>query len=396
MTIHTTGAPRPQSKLASATLFFAALLLGGASLVTAVTYAANRGTDDTSTAVWSAVGLAAGLITLLAPSEAARAVASRHWGRATSATLAALLCGSFAIAGALGSASSGRNHAVATAESSTNERTRQLATYTRITADLTALTPARPAAELRAMIKPLDARIGTADCGNWVRNLDVRAACANRNTLQVELARADRRVDLDQQLATAMSALSTAGAPPVEANADAKALAGYLKILGYSVDAATLNDLLTILAVLVVEVGGALALGLARGTQMSQTVTPATAASVPRSTVPAMAAPIAANDLEGVPAAPGLAGTLGPAARGLATTATVPAYNHTDDESVVSLRIIEAARASGGTLQTSVRRLASQVAAPKTTVHRALMLLAAAGALELATSPAGTLVKLAA
>jgi hypothetical protein len=72
-------------------------------------------------------------------------------------------------------------------------------------------------------------------------------------SLVAECARAQRRVELQAQMDRASAALSEA--PAHVANTDAKALQRYLGVLEIRIDADRLNDLLTLLAVLVTEWG---------------------------------------------------------------------------------------------------------------------------------------------
>jgi IclR helix-turn-helix domain len=368
-----TTPPRPaQRNYASVPLFFAAALLGLASLATATSYGYARGTEIQSQLTWSFVGLAAGIITLFAPSEGFKALTQREYGRAALALLAAALCGSFAIAGALGSAAGGRQSAISTADHASGERARTLATYTRATNDLAKLQASRTVTEIRALMKPLDARIALADCGNWVASKSTRADCATRNTLQIELARADRRSELEAVIAESGSKLSIS-APSAEANSDAQALSRYAAAFGFKIDHAALNDLLTVLAVLVIELGGALSLAVARGgSDLDQTV---------------IESPIAQSSPD---PKPGIR---------LIHSSTQPIEKASDPDLDQAEReiVIRRLTSAGGSLKGSQRKMADQLGVPQSSLHRVLHALADQGLIELATKPRqSTVVRLAA
>ncbi len=81
-----------------------------------------------------------------------------------------------------------------------------------------------------------------------------------------ELARAKRRAELEAKIERAAGELANTG-PAKLANSDAVALAAYLSALGIETSADRVNKLLVLLAVLVIECGGglALAVGMALG-----------------------------------------------------------------------------------------------------------------------------------
>ena len=109
------------------------------------------------------------------------------------------------------------------------------------------------------MMAPLTAKIGANDCGAWVSDKTVRAACASRHALAIELARADRRTELLAQQASASDALNAPPAAP--ANSDAAAIVGYLAALGVKTDADTVSKWLVLLAVGLLDVAPGSALG---------------------------------------------------------------------------------------------------------------------------------------
>ena len=118
--------------------------------------------------------------------------------------------------------------------------------------EMATLKPTRPVGELEAMRKSWHASMGKRDV--WF--------------YEPELARAKRRVELEAavakasgQMATASGQLSDRPAGQV-ANADAKVLARYLAALGADIGPDRLNDLLVLLTVALMEMGGGLSLAL--------------------------------------------------------------------------------------------------------------------------------------
>src|SRR5206468_10931491 len=79
--------------------------------------------------------------------------------------------------------------------------------------------------------------------------------------LVAEVGRAKRRAELEAKIDGASAELASIQ-PARVANSDAKALARYLGALGLEVGPDRLNDLLVLLAVLMIEAGGGLSLAL--------------------------------------------------------------------------------------------------------------------------------------
>jgi len=353
----------------------AGLLLGAASLLAATRYGWSRGgTDLGACMIWGAVGLAAGLIALVAPSELLAAIARRDRVRALLATAALLLCAPFAIAGALGSATSGRAVASQTEQHGQDARQRATASHARAVAELATLPPARPAAELQAAMQPLDVQIGNADCAGWLANKSLRAACIDRNKLQVELARAKRRVQLQKEIAAVAQKLDAAPVSP-PANSDATSVARYLGAMGVQVDAATVADWLTILAVLTVELGGGLALALARGPARRGEAQTQPAARPDSAAMPLLppASPVVAT---GQPRAPARRPNRHAAAR--ATAKAVRA----------------ALDANGGKFAGTMTDLARATGRKRATVHAAVRDMATAGQAAVRAGRRGTAIRL--
>jgi hypothetical protein len=122
--------------------------------------------------------------------------------------------------------------------------------------ELAKLAPARPAAELEALIRGAQRNPRTAGC--TALNGSLRVTCAK---LEAEFARARQLDTLKADMDRASADLTKTGTPKI-ANSDAVALASYLAGLGIDTSADRINKLLVLLAVLVIECGGGLALAV--------------------------------------------------------------------------------------------------------------------------------------
>jgi hypothetical protein len=151
-------------------------------------------------------------------------------------------------------------NAAATEVATTGSRQRAEAAYEQARTALAQLAPSRPLAEVEAMLA-----VAKPTCRVTVLNGKRDTFCTPNASLVAERARAQRRVELQAQMDRASAALNDA--PAHVANTDTRALQRYLGALEIRIDADRLNDLLTLLAVLVIECGGgmALAVGMALG-----------------------------------------------------------------------------------------------------------------------------------
>ena len=239
-------------------------------------------------------------------------------GRADLA-LALALSGTYSMTAALGSATGGRVNAAAIETAGTDARAKAQVAYDAAKAELDALTAAKPATELQALIEGAKADMAKLPAARSVAEVEAslratqrepqRYGCAMINgsmalscpKLDAELARARQRDRLTAKIAgwneeieradqrraeqrsrtqAAMNAASVelARLPTAKvANSDAKALARYLAAIGGDVTPERLNDLLVLLAVLMIEAGGGLSLAV--GMALSGPVGRAAAAS---------------------------------------------------------------------------------------------------------------------
>ena len=177
------------------------------------------------------------------------------------ALLALLLSGTYSLSAAIGSAAGGRQNAATAETATTDARKRLQGAYDAAKAELDTLKPTRANGELEALIagaKPVCHIVVTISRRDTV--------CGPPPALVAELGRAKRRVELEAKIDTASAELAKVQ-PARVANSDAKALQRYLLAVGVDITPERLNDLLVLLSVLMIEVGGslALAIGIALG-----------------------------------------------------------------------------------------------------------------------------------
>ena len=171
-------------------------------------------------------------------------------------------------------------------------------------------------------------------------------------------------------LTTASGQLATTPTTRV-ANADAKVLARYLAALGADIGPDRLNDLLVLLTVALVEMGGGLSLALG----LALSAAPASRPEASPSTTADHSSQAVQPPVHALPSTPATA-LMHPTAR-LAT-------------------ILDYVVGQGGRALTSRRKLADALGRPATTVADELARLVAAGAVRTTPGPRGTLIELAA
>jgi hypothetical protein len=355
----TTASPWP-SKAA----YFSAAVFIGASGTTNVLYGWQKGTNLPTSLVWAGVAGAVAVIFAISWPALIRSLEARRWSAALISLLALVLAGTYSVTAALGSAAGGRTNAATQETAVTDVRAKAQAAYDTAKAELATLKPARPVAELEAII----GRNPEAGGRCAFVNGSLRTVCPP-HPLAPELARAKRRAELEAKVESEASKLATTG-PAKIANSDAKALAQYVAAIGFEVTADRLNDLLVLLAVMMIEAGGglSLALGLALSAAPAgrPEASPSTPADHPSQSVqpPAHARP--------------------------ATPATAPVH-----PTARPATILDYVAGQGGRALTSRRRLANSLGRPATTVADELARLVASGAVRATPSARGTLVELA-
>jgi hypothetical protein len=221
-----------------------------------------------------------------------------------------------------------------------------------------------------------------------------RARAARRQALETqiaslagEIASAEKRLQESRQAATEAlqraSAELARSAPAKVANADAVALATYLGALGISVDVERVNRLLVALAVLVIEMGGGLALAV--GMALSEAGRSgdrqgATVQGERSLTERAREGPNAS------PEHPAEVSQINAVTRSLAPTGR--------PERIAHDRVLAALHVQGGVLFGSQVALGAAFGWSKTRLHEVLHQLEAQGRVRLSVSSRGTAVRL--
>jgi hypothetical protein len=235
--------------------FIAAGLFTLASGGTNLIYGWSKGTETASSLVWAAVSVGVSIIFALSWPAFILSLDRKQWARAAMVLVALVVTGTYSVVAAVGSASGGRMNAAATELATAGSRQRAQAAYDQARTALAQLAPSRTVGEIEALLA-----IAKPTCRNTTLNGRRDLFCTPNASLVAERARAQRRVELQAQMDRANAALSEA--PAHVANTDAKALHRYLGAAGVQMDADRLNDLLTLLAVLVIECGGGMALAV--------------------------------------------------------------------------------------------------------------------------------------
>jgi hypothetical protein len=247
----TTASPWPgRCAYISATIFIAA------SSTTNIVYGWSKGDSFVTSLVWAGVAGAVAAMLALSVPALVRSIEARRWSTAVMAVAALLLSGTYSMTAALGSAAGGRQNA-ATAEIATADARKRLqGAYDAAKGELDALKPSRAVGELEALVagaKPV--------CREVQDFKSRRTECSPPTALLAELGRAKRRAELESKVERSADELAKAQ-PAQVANSDAKALTRYLGALGFEVSPDRLNDLLVLLSVVMIEVGGSLALAI--------------------------------------------------------------------------------------------------------------------------------------
>ena len=205
-------------------------------------------------------------------------------------------------------------------------------------------------------------------------------------SLLEDAGRAEQR--LQEQRTAARAAMDKASGelasiqPARVANSDAKALTRYLGALGLEVSPDRLNDLLVLLAVVMIEAGGGLSLaigmaltGPAGGPTEAPTSKPDVQAEQPR-TQPAAAPDAVATTPDTLAVRP-------------ERTRPATVVRPSGEASVAAWL-----RSQGGQAETSMRRLANTLGRSPSGVHNELRRMVASGLLTVVSGPRGTVLAL--
>jgi hypothetical protein len=312
-----------------------------------VTYGWGKGETIVSSLTWAAVSAGVAVVFALAWPALIR---GRSWSEIGVALAALMLAGSYSITAALGSAAGSRYNAATTEQSTTDARKRAQIAYNQAQAEIEKLEPSRSVAELLPLVEA-----AKPQCRIRVDSTGRQTVCAKPSGLLAELGRAHRRAELQGAVDKASAVLSAM--PGRQANSDANALGRYLSAIGLEVSDARLNDLLTILAVVMIEAGGglALALGLALTPTTQRTDEhPAEHSRTPDTDTPN-------------------------------TTASGVRPVNVRPSTVADWLALQ-----GGKAQTSMRRLAAEIGRSPSAIHDELRKLSAAGVIAISAGPRGT------
>ena len=251
MHLTTTAGSRWPARLAYAAAAFFSVASGGTNLI----YGWTKGTDTATSLVWAAVSVGVSIVFALSWPAAIVSLDRKQWARALMVLVALVVTGTYSVSAALGSAMGGRANAAAAETATTGARQKNQAAYDAAQAELGTLKPSRSVAELEALVEA-----AKPQCRIIVLH-GRQTVCTKPAALTAELGRAKRRAELEAKMATASAELVKTG-PARIANSDAVALAAYLQGLGIETSADRINKLLVLLAVLVIECGGGLALAV--------------------------------------------------------------------------------------------------------------------------------------
>jgi hypothetical protein len=242
--------------------------------------------------------------------------------------------------------------------------------------ELAKLAPTRPASELRALIEGVKTDPRSGGCVMLRGSTEMR--CPRLTTWRAEMARAERRQKAQGELAKAI-------APP-QANSDAVALTGYLQTLGIEVSIDRLNKLLVLLAVLVVECGGGMALAV--GMSLS-----GVGERAPNSRMSTAHAVAARHGRERMDTSRDANKVTPSRPQQQLDTAVQPGLDATD-KTTADVRLLSYLQEKGGVLVSSQGALARALGWSKWWCHVVLHDLAAAGLVKLTTAKTASVVRL--
>lgn len=236
-----------------------ALLLIGASATIGTLYAYKLGQAYGTGVALAFAAMALGG-ELLKPIAVERAFDAgwRSPLRMLSCALLAVVAIAYSLAGELAFSAGSRGDAVAQREAGTDAKTTARAAAKRAGDELARLKPARPVAELEALVAG-----AKQVCRVEVDQSGRRTVCSKPPALVAELGRAKRRAELEAQVLTAegrqVSAPTVGEADPLSAS-----VVHYLEAMGITATVADVATWLHLLPVLLLEVGSAFGLLVAR------------------------------------------------------------------------------------------------------------------------------------
>src|SRR6202521_4610956 len=132
--------------------YLAALIFTAASGATNVVFGWQKGGDLAGSLVWAAVAGAVAAVFAISWPATIKSIEAKRWSAALICLVALALSGSYSVTAALGSAAGGRANAATTETATADTRKKAQDAYDAAKAELVALKPARPVAELEAVI----------------------------------------------------------------------------------------------------------------------------------------------------------------------------------------------------------------------------------------------------
>jgi hypothetical protein len=402
-TVRATPSRLPQTStlsLSAVLAYAAATLFILASAATNFLYGWQKGATVPESVVWSSVSVAASIVFALSWPALSSATSLR---RTCLVLMAMLITGCYSIVAALGSASGGRVNAHTTEQATTETKSNLQAAHKVASAELSSLVSSRTVGELSPVIAALKFSTGANGCTK-VDGPVSRKVCSEVANLEAEAARSQRRSELEATIRTTTDKLASIQ-PAKQANSDAAALVGFLAALGLTVDVDSLNRVLVLLAVLVVECGGGLSLAVAGSltsaegctssrdarltdnsamtTANTGTVEPSVVFALP--TIPSVHLPETPNIVAPVPPAQS------PSMLASTQANQVNAVQNSSTRDKVLAFVTQA----GGTVRNSQRTIAKQVGVSPSRLNAVLAELAGDGVLKVRAGATGTVLALA-
>ncbi len=371
--------------------------LANAAAISLVTASAGLGAYYAWSVAYSHGACLAALFVLFAvglelakPLAVAAAFASfRHWAVARGAALAILaaLAVCYSLTAELSLMATTRGDTVASREATIKatihaeaDRKRAVARNESATAELASLPNARPSKELQAEIDGLLLTPGADGCVA-INGRITRDVCPKVAELRKELARAERRTELEAVIAAplpvAISARTDDGHNVRDADPGAKALATYLALLGIVIAPAVLSEWLVLVPVLALEIGSAFAGVLVQSFAAPRMVQASALSPQSNRKEPVVQKPAKEQAVPVVQA------------RLIEISEAQPTVCQD-----VKKRIVNQLKANGGSAHASERGLAKLIGTSKPTARRALQGLIAAGVIAAEAGRNGTLLRL--
>lgn len=336
--------------------------------------------------VWGAVAVAASIALALAPAALLR---SRSVAGVVFSLAAIGLFGTFSLSSALGSFFGGRAATEVQQTAAVGTRSRIEKAYDVARTELEGLAATRPVPELEAMVVKLKATPGANGCTKEPDGPISRKACGEAATVAVELGRAQRRAELEGQMAEANGALGKI-APPKVVNADALALSTFAGKLGVVVTPEALNPWLALLAVALVEFGGGICFAVAGVFSVAPAVVQiANVGAATSATIPEHVEQVATVS---VGRTPDESDFIELARRAKGGTRTVPKLTVADD---AADRLLSMVAQHGTELLGSNRTFGRALGVSHTQAGRVIDELEAAGRVTVVRGKSGTVVRLA-